>query len=143
MPTRIGPLGRMVSGAVFFLLVSMAVVPSLAARSRGVAPAVPSPGQLRPELRRSWRRSFPAISCKPVPAEAWFSGLLRFHRSERTRMSSYLDSSAPKTAGLPPLPIAESSDLERSPAIWIDGGSGAVHAAWVENEQRRSRGAPQ
>ena len=41
----------------------------------------------------------------------------------------------------PPVPIAESKGLERSPEIWIDNQSGAVHAAWVGNE-RRKPGAP-
>ena len=41
----------------------------------------------------------------------------------------------------PALPIAETQELERSPSIWIDDQSGAVHAAWVGNERRKSRGA--
>ena len=40
----------------------------------------------------------------------------------------------------PPVPIAESKDLERSPEIWIDDQSGAVHAAWVGNERRKPGG---
>ena len=36
-----------------------------------------------------------------------------------------------------PVPIAESPDLERSPTIWIDGQTGAIHAAWVGNERRK------
>ena len=41
----------------------------------------------------------------------------------------------------PTLSIAETKDLERSPEIWIDDRSRAVHAAWVGNERRKSRGA--
>ena len=41
----------------------------------------------------------------------------------------------------PPVPIAVSKGLDRSPEIWIDDQSGAVHAAWVGNE-RRKPGAP-
>ena len=40
----------------------------------------------------------------------------------------------------PPVPIAESKDLERSPELWIDRRSGAVHSAWVANQ--RPRGGP-
>ena len=40
----------------------------------------------------------------------------------------------------PPVPIAESKGLERSPEIWIDDQSGAVHAAWVGNERRKPGG---
>ena len=36
-----------------------------------------------------------------------------------------------------PVPIAGSPDLERSPTIWIDGQTGAIHAAWVGNERRK------
>ena len=37
----------------------------------------------------------------------------------------------------PAVPIAESKDLERSPELWIDGQSGAIHFAWVANQRRR------
>lgn len=40
-----------------------------------------------------------------------------------------------------PVPIAETTDLERSPAVWIDRQSGAIHAAWVGNK-RRNPGGP-
>ena len=40
----------------------------------------------------------------------------------------------------PPLAIAAGTRLERSPALWIDGSSGALHAAWVEHEPRRPGG---
>ena len=39
----------------------------------------------------------------------------------------------------PPVPIAESKDLERSPAIWIDDRTRAIHAAWVGHERRKSK----
>ena len=41
-----------------------------------------------------------------------------------------------------PVSIAGSTDLERSPAIWIDGASGAIHAAWVGNK-RQKQGGPE
>ena len=40
----------------------------------------------------------------------------------------------------PPVPIAETTALERSPAIWIDGQTGAIHAAWVGNERQKPGG---
>lgn len=40
----------------------------------------------------------------------------------------------------PPVPIAESPDLERSPAIWIDGKSGVIHATWVGNARQKPAG---
>ena len=40
----------------------------------------------------------------------------------------------------PPVPFADSNDLERSAAIWIDRHSGAVHVAWVGNKRQKSRG---
>ena len=39
----------------------------------------------------------------------------------------------------PPAPVAETRELERSPELWIDGQSGAVHIAWVANERQRGR----
>jgi hypothetical protein len=42
---------------------------------------------------------------------------------------------------IPPIPIAESAVLERSPAIWMDRQSGAIHAAWVGNERQRPGGS--
>lgn len=41
----------------------------------------------------------------------------------------------------PPVPIAKTTDLERSPTIWIDGKSGAIHAAWVGNKRQKSGGS--
>ena len=43
----------------------------------------------------------------------------------------------------PPVPIAETKDLERSPEIWIDGRSGAIHAAWaaIRGRSREDPGA--
>ena len=72
--------------------------------------------------------------------ETWCLGLPRFHRIEQIQTSSRLASSARRIAGLRPFPIAESKDLERSPEIWIDDQSGAVHAAWVGNERRKPGG---
>ena len=40
----------------------------------------------------------------------------------------------------PPVAIAESAALERSPELWIDGRSGVIHVAWVGNERRKRRG---
>ena len=40
----------------------------------------------------------------------------------------------------PPVPIAESPDLERSPAIRIDGKGRTIHAAWVGNTRRKPGG---
>ncbi len=40
----------------------------------------------------------------------------------------------------PPVPIAGSTDLERSPTMWIDVRSGVVHSAWVGNERKKSKG---
>lgn len=40
----------------------------------------------------------------------------------------------------PPVPIAESPDLERSPAIWIDGNGRTIHAAWVGNRRQKPGG---
>ena len=37
----------------------------------------------------------------------------------------------------PPVPVAGSRGLERSPELWIDGQSGVTHFAWVANERRR------
>lgn len=41
----------------------------------------------------------------------------------------------------PPVPIAKTTDLERSPTIWVDGKSGAIHAAWVGNKRQKSGGS--
>ena len=40
----------------------------------------------------------------------------------------------------PPVPVAESTDLERSPELWIDGRSGVIHCGWVGNERKKPRG---
>ena len=40
----------------------------------------------------------------------------------------------------PPVPIAETPNLERSPEIWIDGRSGAIHAAWAGNPRQKPGG---
>ena len=72
--------------------------------------------------------------------ETWCLGLPRFHRIEQDTdvfVSRFLRSEDRWT---PPVPIAESKDLERSPEIWIDDQSGAVHAAWVGNERRKPGG---
>ena len=37
----------------------------------------------------------------------------------------------------PSVPIAETKDLERSPELWIDRQSGAIHSAWVANQRRQ------
>ena len=37
----------------------------------------------------------------------------------------------------PPIPVAETEELERSPAIRIDGKTGALHAAWVGNKRQK------
>ena len=139
MPTPIGPLARMLSGAIFSLLVSLAAVPSLAANpadwrllsrirvnsagARAFVETVFSHNQLRAAPGGDLLLGFAAAPPQRKDTDVFVS---RFLRSE--------------DRWTPPLPIADSSDLERSPAIWIDGGSGAVHAAWVENEQRRSGG---
>ena len=39
-----------------------------------------------------------------------------------------------------PVPIAGTRDLERSPAIWIDRQSRAIHATWVGNERQKPGG---
>ena len=39
-----------------------------------------------------------------------------------------------------PVSIAGSTDLERSPAIWIDGASDTIHAAWVGNKRQKPGG---
>lgn len=41
---------------------------------------------------------------------------------------------------IPPVPIADTKDLERSPEIWIDGRSGAIHAAWAGNPRQKPGG---
>ena len=40
----------------------------------------------------------------------------------------------------PHVSIAESKDLERSPAIWTDDQSGVVHCVWVANKRRKRNG---
>lgn len=40
----------------------------------------------------------------------------------------------------PPVPLAESPDLERSPAIRIDGKGRTIHAVWVGNKRRKPGG---
>ena len=39
-----------------------------------------------------------------------------------------------------PVPVAETEELERSPAIRIDGKTGAIHAAWAGNKRQKPGG---
>ncbi len=65
--------------------------------------------------------AFSAVPEKRTDTDVFVS---RFHRSE-DRWKSLV-------------PIAETKELERSPAVWIDGDSDTIHLAWVANERRRS-----
>ena len=65
-------------------------------------------------------------------------GLPQFH-SNRTDTDVYVSRFVrSEDRWAPPVPIAESKGLERSPEIWIDNQSKAVHAAWVGNERRKA-----
>ena len=142
MHILIGHLGRILAGTVCFLPVGAAGVQCLAAE--------PGDWQLLsrlqvnpPEVQAFVETS---ISYNQLKADRGGDLVLGFtavrnanlNKDTDVFMSRFLRSEDRWT---PAFPIAESKDLERSPEIWIDDRSDAVHAAWAGNARRKSRGA--
>ena len=133
-------MGRVLFCAVFFLPIATTGVECLAT----------DPGQWRllsrvqvnpPEVQAFVETFFSYNQLKADPGGDLVLGFTAVPRN-RTDTDVYV-SRFLRSEGrwAPPVPIAESKGLERSPEIWIDNQSGAVHAAWVGNE-RRKPGAP-
>ncbi len=134
-----GRLGMMLSSAVFFLAVAATGVQNLAADAPNLR--LLSRVQVNPPGIQAFVETL--FSYNQLRADSGGGLILGFTAVPQKRqdtdvfVSRYLRSDDRWT---PPAPIAESTDLERSPAIWIDGQSGAIHAAWVGNERRKPGG---
>ena len=63
------------------------------------------------------------------------------NETKKIRTSSCPASFAQRIVGIHPFPSPKAKTLERSPAIWIDGRTRAVHAAWVGHERLKSGAA--
>ena len=138
----IGYLGRILSGTLFFLPVAAAGVQCLAAG--------PGDWQLLsrfqvnpPEVQSFVETSFSYNRLKADRVGNLVLGFTAVRKANPRKdtdvfVSRFLRS---ENRWTPPVPIAESNDLERSPEIWIDDRSNAVHTAWVGNERRKPRAA--
>ena len=133
-----GHLGRILAGAVFLLPIATAEV-----QTRGADPGewrLLSRVQVNPTGAQAFVENFFSYNqLKVDPTGDLVLGFVAFPQKRKSTdvLVSRFDRSVDRWT--PSVPIAETKDLERSPAIWIDGQSGAVHAAWVGNERRKSR----
>ncbi len=135
-------LRLLLSGVALFALIAPAGVRSLAA----------NPGEWRllsrvrinpPEIRASIETSFSYNQFKADPDGDLVFGFTaaanqRNQKGTAVFLSRFVRS---EDRWNPPVPIAQSQDLERSPAIWIDDRTRAIHVAWVGHERRKSRAA--
>ena len=134
-----GRLGMMLSSAVVFLSVAATGVQNLAADAPNLR--LLSRVQVNPPGIQAFVETL--FSYNQLKADSSGDLILGFTAVPQKRqdtdvfVSRYVRSDDRWT---PPAPIAESTNLERSPAIWIDGQSGAIHAAWVGNERRKPGG---
>ena len=133
-----GHLGRILAGAVFLLPIATAEV-----QTRAADPGewrLLSRVQVNPTGDQAFVENFFSYNqLKVDPTGDLVLGFVAFPQKRKSTdvLVSRFDRSVDRWT--PSVPIAETKDLERSPAIWIDGQSGAVHAAWVGNERRKSR----
>ena len=138
MPTLNGHPARILSGAVFFLLIAVADGQSLAA----------GPGEWRllsrlqvnpPEIQAFVETSFSYNQLKADPGGDLFLGFTAVRNTNPNKDTDVFVSRFVRSEDRwgSPAPIAESSALERSPAVWVDGQSGVVHCSWVGNERRK------
>ena len=132
--------GRLLHGTRNFFLIATAGVQSLAA---GAAEwQLLSRVQVNPPgVRAFLETAFSVNQLRPDPGGKLilvYTAVPEKRRDTDVVLSRYIPS---EDRWGSPGPIAESSALERSPAVWVDRQSGVIHCAWVGN-QSRNRGKP-
>ena len=131
MSTLTRLLGRLLSGVVLCALIAPAGARSLAADPeewRLLSRVRINP----PEVRAFIETSFSHNQLKADPGGGLVLGFTAVAKQRNEKDTDVFVSRfvRPEDRWNPPVPIAESKDLERSPAIWIDDRTRAIHAAW-------------
>ena len=139
-----GQLGRKYFSAVVLLAVVAASAPGMAMAADPAKWQLLSRVQVNPPGIRAFVETFFSHNqLKAGPGGDLLLGFAAVRDANKAKDTDVFVSRLVRSEDRwhPPVAIAGSAELERSPAIWIDRKSGAVHAAWVGNERKKSRGA--
>lgn len=130
---------RLLSGAVFSLLITAVGVQRVSANPEGWR--LLSRDQINPPGVQAFVETFFSYNQLQVDPGAdlvlGFAAVRQKRQDTDVFVSRFVRSEGRWT---PPVIVAGGKDLERSPAIWIDRPSDAIHAAWVGNKRQKMGG---
>ena len=141
MLTSTGQLGRIPLSAVVFLTVVAAAVQGMAADPREWQ--LLSRVQVNPPGVQAFvETSFSYNQLKLGLGGNLVLGFTAVRDTNRAKDTDVFVSRFVRSQDVwtPPVPVAETEELERSPAIRIDGKTGALHAAWAGNKRQKPGG---